>query len=72
ITDLYELGLETKRFNNFFMFQGINLDKEYIATQGPPKITIQDFWQMVWQEDANRIVMLANLSENGRVGMILL
>jgi protein tyrosine phosphatase len=39
----------------------------YIATQGPTKKTMVDFWTMVQQEKCSLIVMLTNLSENGRV-----
>ena len=34
---------------------------------GPLHHTVRDFWRMVDQERVNRIVMLANLTENGRV-----
>ncbi|XP_044263458.1 receptor-type tyrosine-protein phosphatase S-like isoform X2 [Tribolium madens] len=43
---------------------GYNIPKAYIATQGPKKSTIPDFWQMVWQENVHHIVMLANVYEN--------
>ena len=36
---------------------------------GPKDITVGDFWRMVWQEEANRIVMVANVKENGKVCM---
>ncbi|XP_052777423.1 receptor-type tyrosine-protein phosphatase kappa-like [Mya arenaria] len=38
----------------------------YIATQGPNKITLKDFWQMVWQNKSGKIIMLTNLVEEGK------
>ncbi|KAL4235661.1 Protein tyrosine phosphatase [Mactra antiquata] len=38
----------------------------YIATQGPNKITLKDFWQMVWQNKCGKIVMLTNLVEESK------
>ncbi|XP_062339421.1 receptor-type tyrosine-protein phosphatase R [Osmerus eperlanus] len=38
-------------------------EKAYIATQGPMINTVNDFWQMAWQEDAPVIVMITKLKE---------
>ncbi|XP_060591084.1 receptor-type tyrosine-protein phosphatase alpha-like [Ruditapes philippinarum] len=45
---------------------GFNKSRKYIATQGPTKNTVADFWWMVWQEDTSKIVMLTNLIEEGK------
>ncbi|XP_041722514.1 receptor-type tyrosine-protein phosphatase R isoform X2 [Coregonus clupeaformis] len=38
-------------------------EKAYIATQGPMINTVNDFWQMAWQEDCPVIVMITKLRE---------
>uniref|UniRef100_A0A8D0CEC2 protein-tyrosine-phosphatase n=1 Tax=Scleropages formosus TaxID=113540 RepID=A0A8D0CEC2_SCLFO len=38
-------------------------EKTYIATQGPMINTVNDFWQMAWQEDCPVIVMITKLKE---------
>lgn len=40
-------------------------DKFYIACQAPLQNTIEDFWKMIWKEQAKVIIMLTALSENG-------
>ena len=42
-------------------------EKAYIATQGPKRETIYDFWRMVYFEQSPLIVMLTNLKEEGKV-----
>ena len=39
------------------------LDRSWIVTQGPMDHTVEDFWQMVWQEDTRLIVMLTKTFE---------
>ncbi|XP_043932434.1 tyrosine-protein phosphatase non-receptor type 7 [Protopterus annectens] len=38
-------------------------EKVYIATQGPMANTVNDFWEMVWQESSPIIVMITKLKE---------
>ncbi|KAG7456125.1 hypothetical protein MATL_G00248510 [Megalops atlanticus] len=38
-------------------------ERTYIATQGPMINTVNDFWQMAWQEDCPVIVMITKLKE---------
>jgi protein tyrosine phosphatase len=47
--------------------QGYKRPKAYIATQGPKPQTVDDFWRMVWHEKVSLIVMVANVTENGKV-----
>lgn len=46
-------------------------EKTYIATQGPMINTVNDFWQMVWQEDSPVIVMITKLKEKNEVSLEL-
>ncbi|XP_062574637.1 receptor-type tyrosine-protein phosphatase T-like isoform X3 [Saccostrea cucullata] len=41
----------------------ISGEQRYIATQGPKKKTVADFWTMIWQESIEIIVCLTNLKE---------
>ena len=60
----YYLHASVKLFS-----QGYGLPKSYIATQGPKPNTLDDFWEMVWNENSSIIVMLFKCVENGKVGV---
>ncbi|ELU16548.1 hypothetical protein CAPTEDRAFT_196440 [Capitella teleta] len=43
-----------------------DVEKHYIATQGPKASTVVDFWRLLWQEKVNRIVMVTQILEMGK------
>lgn len=42
-------------------------EKAFVATQGPMVNTVNDFWQMAWQEESPVIVMITKLKEKNEV-----
>ncbi|XP_010210513.1 PREDICTED: receptor-type tyrosine-protein phosphatase V-like, partial [Tinamus guttatus] len=46
---------------------GYTSQQEFIASQGPLKKTIEDFWRLVWEQNVCNIIMLTVCMENGRV-----
>ena len=57
--------LSNKRYINA-SFIHIPTKNNIIATQGPIKETINDFWDMIFEYDCKIIVQLCNLNENGK------
>ncbi|XP_041852414.1 receptor-type tyrosine-protein phosphatase eta isoform X9 [Melanotaenia boesemani] len=41
--------------------------KEFIAAQGPLPTTVNEFWRMIWEKNAQTLVMLTRCNEQGRV-----
>ena len=39
----------------------------YLCYPGPKKSTITDTWRMLWELNANRMIMVTNLVEGGKV-----
>ena len=48
--------------------QGYRASNALIATQGPLKETMGDFWRMILDRESRCIVMLCRLMEGGKVG----
>ena len=53
---------------NYINASPINIinNRYFISTQGPKKETIEDFWEMIWENKSNVIVMLCNEKEGDR------
>ena len=47
--------------------QGFTRQDLYIATQGPKRNTVVDFWNMILEQNSSVIICLTNLIEGGRV-----
>jgi len=54
--------------NKYINASPINIikNKYFIATQGPLKHTIEDFWTMIDENNCKVIVMICNLKEDGK------
>lgn len=52
-------GEEGSDYVNATWMQGFHSLREFIVAQHPMRTTIKDFWQMVWDHNAQTIVMLS-------------
>lgn len=50
-----------------FPTQGYSSSREYLAVQGPDKLTMEDFWTLVWEQDVHTILTLLPCQEKGEV-----
>ncbi|KAM9324259.1 tyrosine-protein phosphatase non-receptor type 18 [Gastrophryne carolinensis] len=51
---------------NASFIQGVDEQPRYIATQGPLRHTVLDFWRMIWQNHVKVIVMACREVEQGK------
>ncbi|XP_069117582.1 receptor-type tyrosine-protein phosphatase epsilon-like isoform X2 [Argopecten irradians] len=56
-------GGNCSNYINASYIDGIDENSLYVATQGPLRSTIDDFWRMTWILNCGKIVMLTNLVE---------
>ncbi|XP_046407157.1 tyrosine-protein phosphatase 99A [Ischnura elegans] len=56
-------GVDGSDYINATWLQGFHKLKEFIISQHPLDITVYDFWQMVWDQNAQTIVMLSSLDD---------
>ncbi|NXJ06321.1 PTPRV phosphatase, partial [Odontophorus gujanensis] len=46
---------------------GCSSSRDYLAVQGPDKLTMEDFWMLVWEQDVHTILTLLPWQEMGEV-----
>ncbi|KAL3868052.1 hypothetical protein ACJMK2_040891 [Sinanodonta woodiana] len=63
--EVWDPKTETDYINASFV-NGFKAVHAYIASQGPTKYIIKDFWRMIWQTNSSKIVMLTKLREEGK------
>ncbi|GMR51098.1 hypothetical protein PMAYCL1PPCAC_21293, partial [Pristionchus mayeri] len=53
-----ELGDKKTYIDASWMYDLQHLDRKYIVTQVPMESTMEDFWQMVWEQKALCVALL--------------
>ena len=48
------------------------MDREYAVVQGPLPTTRNEFWRMVWEQNAQAIVMLTKCVDSGKVRSLVI
>ncbi|XP_053395029.1 receptor-type tyrosine-protein phosphatase kappa-like isoform X2 [Mercenaria mercenaria] len=59
-------GNSQSDYINACYVHGFKKPKQYVASQGPTKEILTDFWRMIWQIECSKIVMLTNIIEEGK------
>jgi len=59
-------GSDSDYINASFV-DGYRKEKSYIAAQGPMESTVLDFWQMIWDQNCNRIIMVTRTFEGEKL-----
>ncbi|XP_071485162.1 receptor-type tyrosine-protein phosphatase eta-like [Diadema antillarum] len=57
---------QTSDYINANYLSGAYSNKDYIATQGPVPDSVNDFWEMVFENKSTTIVMITGLVEGGK------
>ena len=61
----------THSYNPYVVFpqsQGYKQQRAYIIAQSPMVSTARDFWKMIYDKRCGVVVMLSELTEEGKVG----
>ncbi|XP_055699332.1 tyrosine-protein phosphatase 99A isoform X3 [Phlebotomus papatasi] len=56
-------GIDGSDYINATWFHGFRRLRDFIVTQHPLTTTIQDFWQMIWDHNAQTIVLLSSIDD---------
>uniref|UniRef100_A0A183IE11 protein-tyrosine-phosphatase n=1 Tax=Soboliphyme baturini TaxID=241478 RepID=A0A183IE11_9BILA len=59
-------NLSGSDYINANFVQGYKGRKVFIAAQGPTQDTVNDFWQMIWEQNVSLLIMVTNLQERYR------